>query len=75
MVTNNKINFFVPLDFNKTEAPDQKIITSGSLQKSEKFKENAIKCLNGEYEIVLENFRNFSAGKPLRNEVDKATWF
>ena len=27
------------------------------------------------YEIVLENFRNFSAGKPLRNEVDKAAWF
>jgi len=27
------------------------------------------------YEIVLENFRNFSAGKPLRNEVDKAVWF
>ena len=27
------------------------------------------------YEIVLENFHTFSAGKPLRNEVDKATWF
>jgi len=27
------------------------------------------------YEIVLENFRNFSTGKPLRNEVDKAVWF
>ena len=52
-VTNNKINFFVPIDFNKTEAPDQKRITSGSLQKSEKFKENAVKCLNGEYEIQL----------------------
>ncbi|MDA1280222.1 MAG: D-2-hydroxyacid dehydrogenase [Chloroflexi bacterium] len=27
------------------------------------------------YEIVLENFRKFSAGEPLRNEVDKANWF
>ena len=27
------------------------------------------------YEIVLENFRNFSNEKPLRNEVDKANWF
>ena len=31
--------------------------------------------LERRYEIVLENFRNFSAGKPLRNEVDKAVWF
>ncbi|MBG82141.1 MAG: D-2-hydroxyacid dehydrogenase [SAR202 cluster bacterium] len=27
------------------------------------------------YEIVVENFRNFSDQKPLRNEVDKANWF
>ena len=27
------------------------------------------------FEIVLENFRRFSAGEPLRNEVDKANWF
>ncbi|MEK9676423.1 MAG: D-2-hydroxyacid dehydrogenase [Chloroflexota bacterium] len=27
------------------------------------------------YEIVLENFRSFAAGEPLRNEVDKANWF
>ena len=27
------------------------------------------------YEIVVENFRNFADGKPLRNEVDKANWF
>jgi phosphoglycerate dehydrogenase-like enzyme len=27
------------------------------------------------YEIVLENFRKFTAGEPLRNEVDKANWF
>ncbi|MEE8046179.1 MAG: D-2-hydroxyacid dehydrogenase [Dehalococcoidia bacterium] len=27
------------------------------------------------YEIVLENFRKFAAGEPLRNEVDKANWF
>ena len=27
------------------------------------------------YEIVVENFRNFAEGKPLRNEVDKANWF
>jgi phosphoglycerate dehydrogenase-like enzyme len=27
------------------------------------------------YEIVLENFRNFSDGQPLRNNVDKANWF
>ena len=52
-VTNNKINFFVPLDFNKTEAPDQRNITTGSLQESEKFEERAVKCLNGEYEIQL----------------------
>lgn len=51
-VTNNKINFFVPFDFNKTEAPDQ--ARQGlSLQKSEKFEERAVKCLNGEYKIQL----------------------
>ena len=27
------------------------------------------------FEIVLENFRHFTAGEPLRNEVDKASWF
>lgn len=27
------------------------------------------------FEIVLENFRHFAAGEPLRNEVDKANWF
>ncbi len=27
------------------------------------------------YEIVLENFRKFADGQPLRNEVDKANWF
>ncbi len=27
------------------------------------------------FEIVLENFRNFADGKPLRNEVDKANWY
>ncbi len=27
------------------------------------------------FEIVVENFRHFTAGEPLRNEVDKANWF
>jgi phosphoglycerate dehydrogenase-like enzyme len=27
------------------------------------------------YEIVLENFRKFADGQPLRNEVDKVNWF
>jgi hypothetical protein len=27
------------------------------------------------YEIVVENFRKFAAGEPLRNEVDKVNWF
>jgi phosphoglycerate dehydrogenase-like enzyme len=31
--------------------------------------------LERRYEIVLENFRKFAAGEPLRNEVDKANWF
>ena len=31
--------------------------------------------LERRFEIVLDNFRNFAAGKPLRNEVDKANWF
>lgn len=31
--------------------------------------------LERRYEIMVENFRNFIAGKPLRNEVDKANWF
>jgi phosphoglycerate dehydrogenase-like enzyme len=31
--------------------------------------------LERRYEIVVENFRHFAAGEPLRNEVDKANWF
>ena len=31
--------------------------------------------LERRYEIVVENFRHFAAGEPLRNEVDKASWF
>ena len=27
------------------------------------------------YEIMAENCRRFAAGKPLRNEVDKSSWF
>jgi phosphoglycerate dehydrogenase-like enzyme len=31
--------------------------------------------LERRYEIVVENLRHFAAGEPLRNEVDKASWF
>ncbi|NQW21649.1 MAG: D-2-hydroxyacid dehydrogenase [Chloroflexi bacterium] len=31
--------------------------------------------LERRYEIVVENFRHFADGEPLRNEVDKANWF
>jgi phosphoglycerate dehydrogenase-like enzyme len=27
------------------------------------------------YEIMAENCRHFAAGRPLRNEVDKGSWF
>ena len=49
-VTNNKINFFVPFDFDKTEALQRNRYFT---PKPEKFEERAVKCPNGEYEIQL----------------------
>ena len=49
-IKNNKMNFFVPFDFDKTEAAQQFRFVS---IESEKYEERAVKCLNGEYEIKL----------------------
>jgi len=45
-IKNNKMNFFVPFDF---EAQQFRLVSI----KSEKYEERAVKCLNGEYEIKL----------------------
>ena len=72
-ITNQKINFFVPLDFNKTEAPQQQSIIT---PEPEKFEERRINCSNGEYEIQLfvdDIFEeNVSKIKQYNEEVTKA---
>ena len=73
-ITNQKINFFVPLDFNKTEAPQRGDRSSTPMP--EKFEERVVKCPNGEYEIQLfvdDIFiENGSKVKKYNEEVTKA---